>query len=214
MNTECSVCIDQYNKTTHAPITCNFCSFKACKACCIKFIADAHTDPACMNCKKTWSNDFMASSFGKTFVNTKLKVLREDMLFEREKGLMPATQAYVEWLINDREITHKLRTLKEKGRKLKMKLYYESGITDTERVRIFEQMNDNRWEIEKLNLKRRGSQHNEVKTVDKQQYVRQCPSSECKGFRNTQWKCGLCGLQACPKCHEVKNELESEVNQF
>ena len=36
------------------------------------------------------------------------------------------------------------------------------------------------------------------------EFIKPCPSNECKGFLSTSWKCGLCDVWSCPTCHEVK----------
>lgn len=40
----------------------------------------------------------------------------------------------------------------------------------------------------------------------KMAYVRPCPAVGCRGFLSTQWKCGMCGIHACAKCHEIKEK--------
>jgi hypothetical protein len=46
--------------------------------------------------------------------------------------------------------------------------------------------------------------------VERAEFVRACPDSECRGFLSTQWKCGLCQKWACPDCHEIKG-LDRDV---
>lgn len=211
MNTECAICADRFNKTIHAPVSCNFCSFEACKACCTRFITESYTDPACMSCKKEWSMDFMTDAFSKSFVNTKLKMLRENLLYEREKGLMPATQSYVERLIQERELIDDMKELRMQKRELKQKLY-QGGVPEAKRIEIAVEMGDITWQLTKLSLKREALQLSEkTEVVEKREFVRQCPGTECKGFLSTQWKCGLCGLKACSKCHEIKVGDEEHV---
>ena len=38
----------------------------------------------------------------------------------------------------------------------------------------------------------------------KQEFVKACPATDCKGFLSSAWKCGLCELWSCSTCHEVK----------
>lgn len=42
----------------------------------------------------------------------------------------------------------------------------------------------------------------------KTQFVRACPIESCRGFLSTQWKCGLCGIHTCSKCHVPKTTEE------
>lgn len=44
------------------------------------------------------------------------------------------------------------------------------------------------------------------KNEEKRQFIRGCPSSDCKGFLSTRWKCGLCECNVCSKCHEIKKD--------
>ena len=46
---------------------------------------------------------------------------------------------------------------------------------------------------------------------EKRKFVRACPIESCRGFLSTQWKCGICGIHTCSKCHVPKNE-PSEPN--
>jgi hypothetical protein len=151
-----------------------------------------------MKCKKAWSNDFMADAFGKNFVKTKLKTMRENLLFEREKGLMPATQAYVEWLIMDRELAEKLKALEAELSEIKRNLMSVSS-KDKLKMAILVRIYDIKLKRDYL-----------VVAVERRVFVRQCPSSECKGFLSTKWMCGICGLKACPTCHEIKGLDEAQ----
>jgi hypothetical protein len=37
---------------------------------------------------------------------------------------------------------------------------------------------------------------------EKRAFVKACPQSNCRGFLSTQWKCGLCSVKVCNKCHD------------
>lgn len=92
----CNICVENFNKTTHKPISCNFCNFDACKSCWKTFFLENLKDPHCMNCNKQWTRHMLCENLGSNFVNNAFKKHRENMLFEREKALMPATQVHVE----------------------------------------------------------------------------------------------------------------------
>jgi len=44
---------------------------------------------------------------------------------------------------------------------------------------------------------------------EKRVFLMPCPSNECNGMLSTQYKCGICDLFACPKCHEIIGEDSS-----
>lgn len=43
-------------------------------------------------------------------------------------------------------------------------------------------------------------------TKPKQTFVRACPVDNCRGFLSSGWKCGMCNVNVCAKCHEVKEK--------
>ena len=45
---------------------------------------------------------------------------------------------------------------------------------------------------------------------EKRKFVRACPIEECRGFLSTQWKCGVCGIHTCSKCHVPKTQTQEE----
>jgi len=46
-------------------------------------------------------------------------------------------------------------------------------------------------------------------TKEKRRFVRACPIESCRGFLSTQWKCGICGIHTCSKCHVPKNDQKN-----
>ncbi len=42
-------------------------------------------------------------------------------------------------------------------------------------------------------------------------FVMKCPVQTCEGFVGMNWKCGLCEVEVCKDCREVKNETEEHV---
>jgi hypothetical protein len=157
------------------------------------------------------------------FVTKTLKTRREELLFERERSLMPATQVHVE---SEKKRRH-YDALCEKGRAqirdlnpLWVKcstqnlavLATEIGATTEfdamlERMQRCINIEKQMREIE-LNIKYwtfcRDAWIRPQITAERRQFVRACPHADCKGFLSTAWKCGLCENWACPECHEVK----------
>jgi hypothetical protein len=96
----CAICCENNNCSTHKPIACDYCQFEACRECCQTYLLSENT-AKCMNtaCGKEWSRKFIAKSFTAAFISKKLKAHREQLLFEREQAMMPATQPYAEYLL-------------------------------------------------------------------------------------------------------------------
>jgi len=187
----CNICCDSYNKSTREKISCGYCDFSACKTCCETYIL-SETIPKCMNttCAKEWSRKFIREKFTNTFINSKFKSHLEDILFEQEKALLPATQPIIEEIIRKRNIRKDMNVLD----KMIQDLY-----------------------VQKRELERK-LYTNDIDTSSKKisNYVRACPSQECRGFLSSQWKCGICEQWTCPDCHELKGpdrDCEHTCNQ-
>ena len=38
--------------------------------------------------------------------------------------------------------------------------------------------------------------------AEKRAFVKACPVTDCRGFLSTHWKCGICDVKVCNKCHD------------
>ena len=175
----CNICCDSYNKSTREKICCGYCEFPACKTCCETYIL-SETIPKCMNptCAKEWSRKFIREKFTNVFINTRFKNHLEEILFDQEKALLPATQPIVEEKVRKANIRKEMSHLDE----LIKDLY-----------------------VQKRELER-NLYINQIDTSSKKasNYVRACSASDCRGFLSSQWKCGICEQWTCPECHELK----------
>ena len=93
----CVICVEKINDSKNKAICCPYCDFEACKKCCQTYIL-GETVEKCMNttCGKIWTRKFITEQFTTNFVKSQLKNHKKELLFERERGLLPATQPYVE----------------------------------------------------------------------------------------------------------------------
>jgi len=180
MSNTCQICCDKFNLSTRKPIKCQYCEFNACKTCCETYIL-GETVVKCMNtsCNRDWTRQFIKSAFSMVFVNGKLKKHREQVLFDQERALLPATQPIVERRIITekfqeelRNITAEIHKLREKRNRLENEMYRTNQIQQT--------------------------------NTERNEFIRACPDGECRGFLSSQWKCGICQKWACPQCHEIK----------
>src|SRR5579872_4358158 len=99
---QCPICIEPIFKR----VQCMYCQYVACRSCVQRYLTDENTgDPQCMNCHKPWSTDFIYTTFTKSFYWGDLKKHREETLLQRERGLLPATMAIVEFqILREKEI--------------------------------------------------------------------------------------------------------------
>jgi hypothetical protein len=127
-----------------------------------------------MSCNVGWNRKFMVENFEKTFMTRQYKEHREEVLIEREIGMLQATQPHVEREIRMEKIHKEICELRDE--------YFR---------------NLNKLENELMDLV-----NGEVS--ERKKFVRKCPNGECHGFLSSALKCELCDCWACGDCREVK----------
>jgi hypothetical protein len=206
----CDVCCEKLNKVNHKKVKCPFCDLTSCRSCSQRYILESFEDPHCMGCKALWNREFVDSFCTKYFRNTELKRHRENVLFERERVLMPETQPEVERIMQMRRLRRILREQKNQLFELHNK-YRTHELTDTlppEVHKLYTEMENIHRHLESL--------RNTGVFVDNEprRFVRQCPIEECKGFLNEDRFCGLCERSYCKECSETltpDHECDPEV---
>lgn len=124
----CAICCEE---TTKKLVSCKACDFAACKDCTQRYLFDregerrdaAPSGADCMNCHAVWDRDHLAASFSKKWVTTDWKVHRENMLFERERGMMPATQLYIAWHEEIQELKKRQLAIQMEANQLKQNIW-------------------------------------------------------------------------------------------
>ena len=184
----CIICAEKLNKTTHANIKCLYCPFEACQTCCRTYILNESV-VKCMNpdCGREWTRKFIRDTFPLSFITGQLKEHRENLLFQREQALLPATQPIIE----ARNECKRIDVLIREKEKLIVEIRREIQGMFEEKHRI----------MANPNKKERTS------------FVRACPDENCRGFLSTAWKCGVCEKWTCPECHVVKGYTRDEVHE-
>ena len=93
--TECPVCCEPFNNSTRKAITCFACPSVACSQCLRRFILGLPGEAQCMGCKTKWDRGFMLTNFTLKFVKGEYKEHLEVYFLDREKALLPETQARI-----------------------------------------------------------------------------------------------------------------------
>ena len=194
----CNICCEILNKSSHMPIDCMYCQYKACRTCCQKYIL-SETSAKCMNtdCGKEWTRKFIRSVFPNAFIVGALKQWRENLLYDKERALLPATQPYVEAILRRREIEEQVLRLGNKIAKIRRQ------IQDLQRESY-------RLERNPLAIHDAAVADTEYVPTERKQFIKPCPADDCRGFLSTQWKCGLCSQWTCPDCHIIIG-LDKEI---
>jgi len=202
----CDVCCEKFNKINHKKVECPFCDLQSCRACSQRYLLSIADDPHCMGCKNMWNREFVDSFCTKYFRNTELRRHRENILFEREKTLMPGTQPEVERILSMRKLQVVIGQQRSKLIELHQthKIYLPITIDrpiPQDILDLREQMEETYRELERL---RRGGDL--VVGQEPKKFIRKCPTEECKGFMNEDWFCGMCDKYFCEKCNEKITE--------
>ena len=184
----CQVCCEKINKINHKKVKCPFCDLTSCRVCSQRYILSSFEDPHCMGCKTRWDREFIDSFCTVKFRNKDLKLHRENVLLEREKALMPATQPEVERLLAIRKLQRLAREQRERLFQL-----HEAGENVPELGILYNEMERTYRELSRLK-----NVGDPIPTT----FTRQCPNETCKGFLNVDWYCGLCDQYFCKDCNE------------
>ena len=201
----CSVCCENFSKTTRKKVTCPFCQFESCKTCLQKYILSIYDYPHCMNCKNELDREFIDSSCTVRFRNVEYKTHLENILFEKEKVRMPETQPEVERII-------KMRTLREKYYSLLTALRYyridrQNALDMEEETEQWDnQINTTEVYLAQLTYDMNVLRYNNVEIDTGRNFIKMCPNGECRGFIDNDFVCGICKKQFCKKCNEELHE--------
>ena len=98
---QCPICCEDDIKTANI-ISCHFCEYKTCIDCAEHYLLHTIENAHCMNCRKGWTREYMLDCFPKKFVLKQYKEHRENVLFDKEKSLLPASQPYAERELRER----------------------------------------------------------------------------------------------------------------
>lgn len=201
MSVECSICTEKYTKQNRKKITCNHCNFESCISCIKTYFKNSESYPSCMNCHEKFSEEFLYDNFPKNYINKDIKELKQNLLFEQEKQLLPASQEiakYAEHIENVEKSMAKdiemLNELNSKMLSLQFKLTQKKTLVQ----------NFNRSYTIPTHQNESSSSSSTSKQINV--FIKQCPCDDCSGYLSTQWKCGMCNVRVCKDCLEIKSE--------
>jgi hypothetical protein len=143
------------------------------------YILEKSTDARCINCHIAIPYDQFIDVFDKKWVLGKYKEHRENILWEREQGLM---QVSLQKLVKKRE----LNVLKNKQRDLCSQMAEVNDEINT----IKDFISNNKIKELKTNF----------------QYTHKCIEKSCNGYLNKDFQCDLCQINVCNKCFIQKNK--------
>ena len=173
---ECIICVE--TKNNDDIFNCLACKFKNCIDCHKRYLLTNTQYPHCLNpeCRSAIPYDIFLKKFNKKWIFNEYKDHRSNILLNKEKSYIPEM---VQNIAIQKDIEDKKRE------------YYKEIGNLRVQIRAIEN------KIIELNPAK----------IDKSkyQYNYGCPSENCKGFLDTDFKCGLCNSMICNKCYEIKD---------
>jgi phenolic acid decarboxylase len=174
--------------------------------------------------------DFLFKHCTKTFMDHDYRVQRKSLLTEVEMARMPETQS---WL-NEWEQAEK--TLKDtpRGPKLDREMRYLIGAIQQCSSEQAEYLQDFIGQQQRIQnhpeyqgyvashpvvtryrlMYHQRDENVQVKNKDRRAFAMPCPVADCRGFLSTQYKCGMCNHQLCPRCHDPKHDEECDADKL
>lgn len=131
-------------------------------------------------CGREWSRKFLTQSFPASFVSGPFKKHREDVIFDKERALLPATQPYAEARREAKTVSNEL-----------------AQITKT-----MKELAERRATLQQLKYALESSRGIPADSA-RRQFIKPCPAEECRGFLSSQYKCGMCEIWCCPDCNVI-----------
>lgn len=200
MTATCSVCCQPYTQVLRSVVDCDFCDYKACKQCHMKYLLSITQDAHCMSCRVGWNRGFIASTFSKNFGTGALKEHRENLLYNNERSLFPASQIHAERYKEDQAL---FDVLSARYTELSHMIRHSQDDVSINRELITEQILVSNH-MRDINRRIREMMDGIASITTVRRFVRACPMEGCRGFLDTDWNCGLCNTQVCSRCHETK----------
>ena len=200
----CPICCNDFNRVTRKPVECNYCHSQQCTECIKTYMLGTLDDPSCMQCKHPWTLDFVETYLPKTWLRKDLQKHRAEILYEREKAMLPETQLILEDQRNS-ELRRFLLEVAASADKLETRI--DKEYIPAEIVRLIDIVNQ-QFEVIPRVLNR-----NLMRGSSEPEFIRNCPVDGCRGFiRNKTWCCGMCQVKLCSKCEVVLDGGEGQGN--
>ena len=108
---ECVSCLGDFDE--NKVIKCTTCNESFCKECIRQYHLTTLELPHCMNCKAKWPNAFLKKSAGKSWVDSKYKNHRKNILFDHEKSKLPSTMPAVKSYVTIKKLRKENIELKQ-----------------------------------------------------------------------------------------------------
>ncbi len=225
-NNNCDICVEKFTKTNNK-IICIKCEFICCKTCFKRYITDPLHYFQCMSCHIEFDRTCLYKYLGITFIKNEFKRIREYMLYEIEKSLLPITQLILE---REKEVD---KLMIERGLIIdKFELIKKENIVKLNNFINLKEMKPINETIIEYNILKEATDveekivdaiqdiSNQIADYDKKKvkktFIYKCSYKDCSGTlsienntRLNNYQCILCDNITCNLCREIIDKNES-----
>jgi hypothetical protein len=216
----CSICVESFNRTARKRVTCESCETDICSKCIKRYLSENVQQPNCMQCRALYTTQFLDTNFSKKFRKETLQNIRDIVLVEREKQLLPQlmhrANAYKELMALKIETTalwsehYKLQTEKNHLKQEVYKVITTEGSDERKLQELKEGLIVLETTVMKVYAEIENKQAKEAKYSNAYRHgvpldvhdVVQCITPNCKGYLDNDYMCRLCSVHVCKECHQ------------
>ncbi len=230
VNNECDICCCVLKEKNI--FRCFGCKAKCCIKCMKIYLLGSGQEPHCAHCRTAMEYDVFVDKFDKTWRLGPYKTHKEKMLWDIEQAQFPATVGYI-------DLKKRLKELSIVNQQLHRR-YYEY-VAETNKYKRMKQNEDRLNKTHSVDYKKvlrdlkglRETAHGEWLQVHQQvsglqvqindflnkkknikyTWTQPCPATDCKGFLNSDYKCGICDKKYCKHCLENISSEEHKCNE-
>lgn len=184
----CPICCETFNRSDKAPVCCEQgdCEWTACKTCTRQYLLGTTQDPHCMNCRKTWSQEFLVTNLNHSWMSKDYREHRKKLLLDREMSKVPEAMEAAQ------------RTRRCRDEELAIAELRDQILVIEQQKRALQQQQDVHYR-----QCRRIRQGKDGADPERRKFIMACPNTDCRGYLSTAYKCEICKLHTCKDCLEI-----------
>lgn len=194
----CPICCETFNRSDKAPVCCEQgdCEWTACKACTRQYLLGTTQDPHCMNCRKTWSQEYLVTNLNHSWMSKDYREHRKQLLLDREMSKVPEAM----------EAAQRVRRCRDEERAI-------AELRD--QILALEQQKRALQEQQEVHYRRcrRIRQGKDGADPERRKFIMACPNPDCRGYLSTAYKCEICKLHTCKDCLEIIGYNKDEPHE-
>jgi hypothetical protein len=156
---------------------------------------------------------FLQTNLTKTFIDKDYAKHRGEILWKREESYIPNAQVKAERIVRGKAMKGEKFT---EVRKEIDKINEQIRILNAEKSKHTTIINQHYEDMTRLlageptvkELRDAGEKVEDLEKKERKKFVRKCGFTDCKGWLNTHWKCGICENHTCSDCFVITGKIK------